>query len=74
MIKFFSEKLGVDYPWAKYAQIVGRDYVSGAMENTTATLHQEALTRMPQLKDGNEWESVIAHEVVSPVVWRPCDR
>jgi len=38
MIKFFSEKVtGVDFPWNKYAQIVGRDYVSGAMENTTAT-------------------------------------
>ncbi|MFN2440924.1 MAG: M1 family metallopeptidase, partial [Chitinophagaceae bacterium] len=41
MIKYFSNITGVDYPWAKYAQIVGRDYVSGAMENTTATLHQE---------------------------------
>jgi aminopeptidase N len=39
MIEFFSKKLGYDYPWAKYAQISGRDYVSGAMENTTATLH-----------------------------------
>src|SRR4029078_6149708 len=26
MIKFFSERLGVDYPWQKYAQMVGRDY------------------------------------------------
>ena len=49
MMKFFSEKLGVEYPWQKYSQIVGRDYVSGAMENTTATLHQEsALTRMQE--------------------------
>ncbi len=64
MIKFFSEKLGVDYPWAKYAQIVGRDYVSGAMENTTATLHQEsAYQNARQLKDGVAWESTIAHEL-----------
>jgi aminopeptidase N len=39
MIEFYSKTLGVDYPWAKYAQIVVRDYVSGAMENTSATLH-----------------------------------
>jgi len=39
MMEFFSKTLGVDYPWNKYAQIVVRDYVSGAMENTTATLH-----------------------------------
>src|ERR1043165_2131143 len=33
MIGFFEKVTGVPYPWAKYAQIVGRDYVSGAMEN-----------------------------------------
>ncbi len=64
MIKFFSEKLGVDFPWQKYAQIVGRDYVSGAMENTTATLHQEsAYQNNRQLADGNSWEETIAHEL-----------
>jgi aminopeptidase N len=64
MIKFFSEKLGVEYPWQKYAQIVGRDYVSGAMENTTATLHQEsAYQNNRQLADGNAWEETIAHEL-----------
>ena len=64
MIKFFSDKLGVDYPWQKYAQIVGRDYVSGAMENTTATLHQEsAYQNARELVDGIGWESTIAHEL-----------
>jgi aminopeptidase N len=56
--------LGVEFPWAKYAQIVGRDYVSGAMENTTATLHQEsAYQNGRQLADGNVWEETIAHEL-----------
>ena len=64
MIKFYSDKLGVEFPWAKYAQIVGRDYVSGAMENTTATLHQEsAYQNGRELLDGNSWEDVIAHEL-----------
>lgn len=64
MIKFFSERLGVEYPWQKYAQMVGRDYVSGAMENTTATLHQEsAYQNNRQLTDGNVWEETIAHEL-----------
>jgi len=64
MIKFFSEKLNYDFPWPKYAQMVGRDYVSGAMENTTATLHQDAAYQdARQLSDGNRWESVIAHEL-----------
>jgi aminopeptidase N len=65
MMKFFSEKVtGVEYPWVKYAQIVGRDYVSGAMENTTATLHQEsAQQNARELVDGNSWEGTIAHEL-----------
>ena len=46
MMAFFSKALGVEYPWVKYSQIVGRDYVSGAMENTTATLHQESPNKM----------------------------
>lgn len=64
MMHFFSKKLGFDYPWPKYSQMVGRDYVSGAMENTTATLHQEsAYQNSRELLDGNEWEHVIAHEL-----------
>ncbi|MBL7744240.1 MAG: M1 family metallopeptidase [Chitinophagaceae bacterium] len=64
MITFFSKLTGVDYPWVKYAQITGRDYVSGAMENTTATLHgSSAQQDARQLTDGNGWESTIAHEL-----------
>ncbi|HYK45114.1 MAG TPA: M1 family metallopeptidase [Parafilimonas sp.] len=64
MIKFFSDKLGIDYVWPKYDQIVGRDYVSGAMENTTCTLHGEsAYQDARQLLDGNSWEEAIAHEL-----------
>jgi len=64
MIALFSRLTGVDYPWAKYDQIVGRDYVSGAMENTTATLHQQSAQQdARQLVDNNAWEEVIAHEL-----------
>jgi aminopeptidase N len=64
MMTFYSRITGVDYPWAKYAQIVGRDYVSGAMENTTATLHQESAQQdARELTDGNIWEGTIAHEL-----------
>jgi aminopeptidase N len=64
MIALYSKLLGVEYPWVKYAQIVGRDYVSGAMENTTATLHGESAQQdARELTDGNRWEEVIAHEL-----------
>ncbi len=64
MIEFFSKKMNYDYPWVKYAQISGREYVSGAMENTTATLHGSDILQKPgQLIDENKWEDTIAHEL-----------
>ncbi|AZA84825.1 peptidase M1 [Chryseobacterium lactis] len=64
MIDFFSKKMNYDFPWAKYAQISGRNYVSGAMENTTATLHGSDILQKPgQLIDENKWEDTIAHEL-----------
>lgn len=64
MIAFYSKITGVDYAWPKYDQIVGRDYVSGAMENTSCTLHgEQAQQDARELTDGNQWEDVIAHEL-----------
>ncbi|MFN8437877.1 MAG: M1 family metallopeptidase [Cytophagales bacterium] len=63
MLEFFSNKLGVKYPWAKYSQVVVRDFVSGAMENTSASLFYEALNVTDrQLLDRN-WDGIIAHEL-----------
>lgn len=66
IIEFYSKTLGIDYPWNKYAQIVVRDYVSGAMENTTATLHGEYVQATKrELLDAyyNAGRSTIAHEL-----------
>lgn len=65
MIEFYSIKLGVDYPWQKYAQIVARDYVSGAMENTSSTLHGDFMVYQTtrEMIDGKKGEDVIAHEL-----------
>ena len=41
MIGYFSELLDLEYPWDKYNQVVVRDYVSGAMENTGAVIFGE---------------------------------
>lgn len=64
MIEFFSKITGVNYPWPKYSQMVCRDYVSGAMENTTAVIHAEnAHQNDRQLADENTWEDVVSHEL-----------
>ena len=37
MVQYFSEKIGVRYPWPKYAQICVDEYGWGGMEHTSAT-------------------------------------
>jgi len=56
MVKFFSEKTGVKYPYAKYAQTTVRDF-GGGMENISATTQtdnmiHDARTELDQNSDG----------------------
>jgi len=37
MIEFFSKKIGVKYPYEKYAQVSVIDFIFGGMEHTTCT-------------------------------------
>ncbi len=63
MIRFFEQAFGVPFVWNKYSQMVVRDFVSGAMENTTATVHNEAVQMdARQLVDENS-DAVISHEL-----------
>lgn len=63
MIKYFSNLLGVEYAWDKYNQIIVRDYVSGAMENTGAVVFGDYVYKTDrELLDGND-QSTIAHEL-----------
>lgn len=63
MIEFFSKLMDVDYAWDKYNQIVVRDYVSGAMENTGAVVFGDyAYKTKRELLDAND-NSTIAHEL-----------
>lgn len=64
MLTFFSDITGVEYPWDKYSQMIVRDYVSGAMENTGAVIHAEqAMLSKGELSERNTWEPTIAHEL-----------
>ncbi|NIJ46384.1 aminopeptidase N [Wenyingzhuangia heitensis] len=64
MIEFFSKITGIEYVWDKYSQMIVRDYVSGAMENTGAVIHAEqAMLSKGELSERNTWETVIAHEL-----------
>ena len=64
MMGYYEKITGVAYPWQKYSQMTARDYVSGAMENTTATLHSDAVQQNArQLTDGNKYEDYVSHEL-----------
>lgn len=63
MIGFFSDLLGVKYPWSRYDQVVVRDFVSGAMENTTLSIFMEELNLDDREALDSEWDGIIAHEL-----------
>jgi aminopeptidase N len=49
MIELFSAKLGVNYPWEKYAQAMVDDFVAGGMENSSATTNTSNSLQHPKL-------------------------
>lgn len=63
MIGFFSKLTGIDYPWEKYAQIAVRNFYSGAMENTTATVLFERMNMTADQYLDETYESIISHEL-----------
>ncbi|MCB0669176.1 MAG: alanyl aminopeptidase [Saprospiraceae bacterium] len=63
MLTFFSDITGIDYPWPKFAQIIVRDYVSGAMENTTAVIFGEFIQKHKRELIDNYNDGIVAHEM-----------
>ena len=63
MVKYFSELLGVPYPWNKYAQVVVSDFIFGGMENTTATTMYEHILLDERAALDATSDDLIAHEL-----------
>lgn len=63
MITWFSELLGVPYPWNKYAQVVVSDFIFGGMENTTATTMYEHILLDERAALDVTSDDLIAHEL-----------
>src|SRR5882762_10064726 len=65
MLEFFSKRLGVDYPWEKYAQSMVDDFVAGGMENSSATTNTS--TSLTHEKLAHEYttgeDPLISHEL-----------
>ncbi len=63
MLEFFSDFTGIQYPWDKFAQIIVRDYVSGAMENTTSVIYGEFVQKHARELIDNDNDYIVAHEL-----------
>ncbi len=63
MVSWFSELLGVPYPWNKYAQVVVSDFIFGGMENTTATTLYEHILLDERAAIDITSDDLIAHEL-----------
>jgi aminopeptidase N len=63
MLTYFSSILDYEYPWDKYAQVICKDYVSGAMENTTAVIFGDFIQKTDRelIDDDNDY--IVAHEM-----------
>ncbi|RME72981.1 MAG: M1 family peptidase, partial [Planctomycetota bacterium] len=63
MLAFFSERLGVPYPWPKYEQVVVEQFSYGGMENTGATTLNERTLHSERAALDTTSEPLVAHEL-----------
>jgi aminopeptidase N len=63
MLDFFSKKIGIDYPYEKYAQVVAWDFIYGGMENTSATTQTEYTLHPESVELDYSSEPLVAHEL-----------
>ncbi len=64
MLAFFSDTLDMSYPWPVYNQVVVRDYVSGAMENTTAVVFGDFVQKHRRELIDQSNDGIVAHELM----------
>jgi aminopeptidase N len=63
MVKFFESKLGVKYPWAKYAQVTAANFLIGGMENTSATTQTDGTLHDEKAHKDIDSDGLVAHEL-----------
>ncbi len=64
MMTFFSDVLRYPYPWDKYSQVVVREFVSGAMENTGAVIFGDFVQRTEREMIDDDNDYIVAHEMM----------
>jgi aminopeptidase N len=62
MVKFFSEKTGLKYPYAKYAQTTAHDF-GGGMENISATTQTDNMIHDARTELDSNTDGLQSHEL-----------
>jgi aminopeptidase N len=63
MLDFFSSFIGVEFPWAKYAQTPVQEFTFGGMENVSATTMTDRIVFPARLSGIEDRDSLVAHEL-----------
>ena len=63
MIEIYSRVLGVNYPWAKYAQAIIPDFTFGGMENVSATTQTDLVLHSAGGEPESGGRGLNAHEL-----------
>ena len=63
MMEFFTNKIGVPYPWDKYSQVTVADFIFGGMENTSATTMTDHLLHDERAHVDYSADGIVAHEL-----------
>jgi aminopeptidase N len=63
MMEYFSKETGIDYPYAKYAQIAVQDFIYGGMENTTAPVMNMRTLYDDRTELTRNETNLVAHEL-----------
>jgi aminopeptidase N len=63
-VDFMSQWTGLEYPWAKYDQVVAPDFIFGGMENVTAvTMSDDAILHPAWAEPRSNADALVAHEL-----------
>lgn len=63
MLDFFSDRIGVEYPWDKYTQVVVEQFSFGGMENTSATTLNERTLHDERAHLDYSSDGLVSHEM-----------
>jgi aminopeptidase N len=63
MVQFFSEFIGVRYPYPRYGQVAVSDFIFGGMENTSITTQTDLTLHDERAHIDFSSDSLVAHEL-----------